>query len=61
MLKHLTILLTITTTLLFANNQKVELLAKSVTKNGDIIEAVGDVLVYSERYLMTADRGNYDQ
>ena len=47
MLKHLTILLTITTTLLFANNQKVELLAKSVTKNGDIIEAVGDVLVYS--------------
>ncbi len=46
---------------LFADTQKVELLANSVTKNGDVIEAIGDVLVYSERYLMAADRGTYNQ
>jgi len=41
--------------------QEVELLANSVVKNGDLIKAQGDVLVYSERYVITADRGVYNQ
>lgn len=47
--------------LLYAKPQQVELLANSVVKNGDLIEAQGDVLVYSERYVITADKGVYNQ
>ena len=47
--------------LLYGQSQQVELLANSVVKNGDLIEAQGDVLVYSERYVITADRGTYNQ
>jgi LPS-assembly protein len=47
--------------LLYAQIQQVELLANSVVKNGDLIEAQGDVLVYSERYVITADKGVYNQ
>lgn len=45
----------------YAQVQKVELLANNVVRNGDLIEAQGDVLVYSERYVITADKGIYNQ
>ncbi|MFV0481206.1 MAG: LPS-assembly protein LptD [Campylobacteraceae bacterium] len=47
-------------TLLLGNIQDVELVAKSANKNGDMIEASGDVLVYSQTYLITADKANYN-
>ncbi len=46
---------------LFAYVQDVEVLAKSVRKDGDIIKASGDVVLYSQKYLITADRANYNQ
>ncbi|MBE0494945.1 MAG: LPS-assembly protein LptD [Campylobacterales bacterium] len=43
------------------NGENVELLANTVTKNGEWVEAVGEVLVYSERYLLSADRALYNE
>jgi len=47
---------------LFANEkaQDVEVLAQSVTKNGDIVHAVGNVVLYSPKYLITADEAYYN-
>ena len=49
------------TILCFAQTQDVEVLAKNVSKNGDIIHAKGDVVLYSQKYLITADRVEYNQ
>lgn len=49
------------TTSLFATMQNVELLANSVEKKLDIIEANGNVLIYSEKYLISANRALYDE
>ena len=46
---------------LIAEIQNVELLANSVSKEGTIIIAKGEVVIYSERYLITADRAIYDE
>lgn len=43
-----------------AKMQDVELLANSIDKNGKLIIAKGDVLVYSQLYLMTADKALYN-
>ena len=40
--------------------QDVEVLAQSVTKNGDIVHAVGNVVLYSQKYLITADEAYYN-
>lgn len=40
--------------------QDVEVLAQSVTKNGDIVHAVGNVVLYSPKYLITADEAYYN-
>jgi len=40
--------------------QDVELLAQKVTKEGTIAHAVGNVVVYSPKYLITADEAFYD-
>ena len=40
--------------------QDVEVLAQSVTKNGTLIHAVNDVVLYSPKYLITADEAYYD-
>lgn len=46
---------------LIAEIQNVELLANSVSKEGSIITAQGEVVIYSERYLITAERAIYDE
>jgi len=43
-----------------ASVQDVELLAKNVTKEGTIAHAVGNVVIYSPKYLITADEAFYD-
>ena len=45
----------------FAQTQNVEVLAKNVSKNGDLVHAKGDVVLYSQKYLITADRADYNQ
>lgn len=59
MRKILTLVLAISS-FLFADVQNVELLANSVNRNQNIVIAKGDVLVFSERYLITADRALYN-
>lgn len=46
---------------LFAQQpQDVEVLAKTVTKDGDVAHAVGNVVLYSPQYLITADEAYYN-
>jgi len=40
--------------------QDVEVLAKTVTKDGDVAHAVGNVVLYSPQYLITADEAYYN-
>ncbi len=40
--------------------QDVEVLAKTVTKDGNVAHAVGNVVLYSPQYLITADEAFYD-
>ncbi|MCI6988846.1 MAG: LPS-assembly protein LptD [Campylobacter sp.] len=47
-------------TLSSAKIQDVELIAKDVDKDGDIVTATTDVIVYSQEYFITADRARYD-
>ena len=44
-----------------AKVQNVELMADNVSKNSDIIEASGNVIMYSQDYFVTADRAVYDE
>ena len=60
-MRKLFFFLSISLSCLFAEVQNVELLATTVTKTGEKIEAIGEVVVYSERYLITADRAIYDE
>ena len=46
---------------LLANIENVEFLASDVQKDGDIIIASGDVLLYSQNYLASADSAKYNQ
>ena len=46
---------------IFAGTQNVEVLAKKVTKNGDLVHAKGNVVLYSQKYLITADSADYNQ
>lgn len=48
------------TCIAYGNVQNVELLANNITKNDKLIIATGDVLVYSQRYLITADKAFYN-
>ncbi len=48
-------------TALFSSVQDVEVLAESVKKDGDIIKASGSVVLYSQKYLITANRADYNQ
>ena len=41
--------------------QDVEVLAENVTKEGTLVHAVGNVVLYSPKYLITADEAYYDQ
>ena len=46
---------------LFGNVENVEFLASDIQKDGDIITANGNVLLYSQNYLASADSAKYDQ
>lgn len=46
---------------LFANSQKFELLADDVVSENGIVTANNNVVVYSQTYLITADRAIYNQ
>lgn len=46
--------------LVYAKIQNVELLANDVSRNGNVVVAKGDVLVYSKEYLITADKALYN-
>lgn len=61
MLKRIVLLCTLSFCVVFAKVENVELLANTVTKNGEWVEASGEVLVYSERYLLSADRAVYNE
>ena len=61
MLSKIFIFLAVFATLLLAKVQNVELMADNVTKNGDIIEASGNVILYSKDYFITADKAIYDE
>lgn len=52
---------TLLCSLAFGNVEDVEFLADKVEKNADIIKATGNVLLYSQHYLVTANRAVYDQ
>ena len=39
--------------------QDVEVLAQSVTKNGDIVHAVGNVVLYKKKYLFFLQYSNF--
>lgn len=41
--------------------QDVEVLAQTVTKEGAVVHAVGSVVLYSPKYLLTADEAFYNQ
>lgn len=58
--KRLLVLLVFFATILLCDTQNVELIANSIEKDNTIINANGDVLLYSEKYLITADRAIYD-
>lgn len=45
----------------FGKIQDVELLANSVNRVGEVVEAKGNVVVYSQDYFITADRAIYDE
>ncbi|MDA3056005.1 LPS-assembly protein LptD [Campylobacter sp. CN_NE4] len=61
MFKFLSVILLFCLNLLNAKVQNVELIADDVVKNGDIITATGNVIIYSQDYFVTADRAVYDQ
>ena len=55
------ILLLICLNLVQAKVQNVELLADSVTQIGEMVNANGNVIAYSQDYFLTADRAVYDK
>lgn len=61
MLKHFFIFFIFIGCIAHAKVENVELLANTVSKSGEWVEASGEVLVYSERYLLSADRALYNE
>ena len=47
--------------ILTAKVQNIEMLADSASKDGSVIYANGNVIMYSQEYLITADRATYDE
>ncbi len=45
---------------LFGNNDA-KILAKNIKGNGDIVTAEGDVVIYSDRYVITSDKAIYNK
>lgn len=60
MLFRLSFLLLISAVIVFAQDQKVEILAKTIEKEESIVHAQEEVVLYSEKYIITADEAFYD-
>jgi len=62
MLFRLLLLLPLTIAILQAQEQpqKVEILAKTLDKDGTIVHAKDDVVLYSDKYIITSDEAYYD-
>ncbi len=62
MLFRLLLPLTLTIAILQAQSsaQKVEILAKTLDKDGTIVHAQEDVVLYSDKYIITSDEAYYD-
>jgi len=62
MLFRLIVFLYVTLSILHAGveTQKVEILATSLDKNGTIVHAKDNVVLYSKKYIITADEAYYD-
>lgn len=63
MRSKLFVVLTLFCTVLFAQEvpkEDAEILAQNVTKEGNLIHAVGNVVLYSPKYLITADEAYYE-
>lgn len=54
------ILLFLFVSLSYAETQKTEILAKTLDKDGNIVHAKDDVVLYSDKYIITADEAYYD-
>lgn len=50
----------LTCTMFAKEAQDVEVLAQNVTKDGSVVHAVGSVVLYSQKYLITADKADYN-
>jgi len=60
MLFKLSFSLLISVIFLFAQEQKVEILAKTIEKEKSIVHAKDEVVLYSQKYIITADEVYYD-
>jgi len=60
MLFRIILVLTISFTFLLSKNQDLEILAKSVQRENNIIHAKDDVVLYSDKYIITANEAYYD-
>ena len=58
--KFIILLILFTCNVLAQDPQDVEVLAKNVTKDGSIVHAEGNVVLYSQKYLITADKADYN-
>ncbi len=60
MLFRLTLALFLLITTGYAQTSKVEILAKTLNKDGTIVHAKDDVVLYSDKYIITANEAYYD-
>ena len=60
MLSRLILFLLISIGILQAQTQKIEILAKTLDKKSTIVHAKDDVVLYSDKYIITADEAYYD-
>ncbi len=47
--------------LLFGNEDNIKILAKNIQGKGDTLVATGDVVIYSDRYVITSDKAKYNK
>ncbi len=58
---RIVLLLFFLTLSLFALEDNVKILAKKINGKGDTLTAIGDVVIYSDRYVITSDRAKYNK
>ena len=58
---RIVLLLFFLTLSLFGLEDNVKILAKKINGKGDTLTAIGDVVIYSDRYVITSDRAKYNK